>query len=75
MLVSLDEYSLETNLSAVFSCFNNIGPGFGSAGPLANYDCFSDLSKLVLTLDMLLGRLEIFPLLALASPHSWERRL
>lgn len=75
VLVSLDEYSLETNISAVFACFNNIGPGFGAAGPLANYDCFSDLSKLVLTLDMLLGRLEIFPLLALFSRHSWSRRL
>lgn len=75
MIVSLDEFSLESNLSAVFACFNNIGPGFGAVGPLANYDCFSDLSKLVLTLDMLLGRLEIFPLLALASRHSWSRRL
>ena len=75
VVVSLDELSLESNISAVFSCFNNIGPGFDAVGPMVNYDCYSDLSKLVLTLDMLLGRLEIFPLLALFSRHSWSRRL
>lgn len=75
VVVSLDELSLESNISAVFSCFNNIGPGFDAVGPMVNYGCYSDLSKLVLTLDMLLGRLEIFPLLALFSRHSWSRRL
>ena len=75
VLISLDEFSVESNISAVFACFNNIGPGFGSVGPMVNYDSFSNFSKLVLTLDMLLGRLEIFPLLALASRHSWSRRL
>ncbi len=75
VLVSLDEFSLESNISAVFACFNNIGPGFAAAGPMSNFAAFSDLSKLVLSLDMLLGRLEIFPLLALASRHSWSRRL
>lgn len=75
VIVSLDGFSLESNISAVFACFNNIGPGFGVAGPMTNFSSFSDLSKLMLTLDMLLGRLEIFPLLALASRHSWSRRL
>lgn len=73
LVVSLDEHSVETNLSAVMACFNNIGPGFGAVGPMTNYGHFSALSKLVLSADMLLGRLEIFPILALFSRGSWSR--
>ena len=72
LLVSLDGHSLESNISAVFACFNNIGPGFGVAGPMTNYGSFSDFSKIVLAVDMLLGRLEIFPLLALFSRNVWK---
>ena len=75
LLISLDEFPLESNLSAVFACFNNIGPGFGVVGPMSNYDCYSDFSKIVLTVDMLLGRLEIFPLLALFSRDTWSKKL
>lgn len=75
ILISLDGHPLESNFSAVFACMNNIGPGFGVVGPMSNYAVFGDLSKLVLTANMLLGRLEIFPLLALISRHSWSRRL
>ncbi|WP_367926216.1 TrkH family potassium uptake protein [uncultured Ruthenibacterium sp.] len=75
LLISLDDFSLETNISAVFACFNNIGPGFDVVGPMANYDAFSDFSKIVLTVDMLLGRLEIFPLLALFSRSAWTKKL
>lgn len=75
VLVSLDGFMLESNISAVFSCFNNIGPGFGVVGPMSNYGSLGVLSKLVLSADMLLGRLELFPLLALFSRHSWNRRL
>ena len=74
MVVSLDEFSIESNLSAVLSCFNNIGPGLDAVGPMSNFSAFSDLSKLVLTLDMLMGRLEIFPLLTLFSYQSWSRK-
>ena len=73
MLVSLDGFSLTTNFSAVLSCFNNLGPGLVSVGPAANFGGYSALSKLVLIFDMLAGRLEIFPMLALFSPTAWRR--
>lgn len=74
VLVSLDGYSIGTNFSAVVACFNNIGPGFELVGATGNYGHFGDLSKVVLIADMLLGRLEIFPLLALLSPDLWSRK-
>lgn len=74
VVVSVDGYSIGTNLSAVASCFNNVGPGFELVGATGNYGHYSDVSKLVLTADMLLGRLEIFPLLALFSPDTWSRK-
>lgn len=73
LLLSLDGLPLETNLTGVLACLNNIGPGLGLVGPTGNYSVFSDLSKIVLMLDMLLGRLEIFPLLIMLSPHVWRR--
>ncbi len=73
ILVSIDEFSVESNISAVLACFNNIGPGFGAVGPMSNFSAFSAFSKLILTVDMLLGRLEIFPLLAVFSSRSWNR--
>ena len=74
LLVSLDGFSITTNLSAVFACFNNIGPGFEAVGPTCNYAAYSDFSKLVLTWDMLAGRLEIFPVLILATRSTWRHR-
>ena len=56
------------------ACFNNIGPGFELVGATQNFSIYSDLSKIILSLDMLLGRLEIFPLLLLLSPDTWSRR-
>ena len=73
LLLSLDNLSLETNFTAVMACLNNIGPGLDLVGPTGNYAHFFDLSKLVLMLNMLLGRLEIFPLLIMLSPHTWRR--
>ena len=73
LLLSLDAFSIETNVSAVLCCFNNIGPGFASVGPMCNFSGYSILSKLVLILDMLAGRLEIFPLLILLSRSAWRR--
>lgn len=73
-LLSLDGFSLITNFSAVLACFNNTGPGFEGVGPSANFGDFSILSKLVLIVDMLAGRLEIFPILVLAHPDAWRRR-
>ena len=73
-VISLDGYSLGTNFSAVTACFNNIGPGFELVGATGNYGHYSDLSKIVLSIDMILGRLEIFPILALFSPGLWSRK-
>jgi len=73
LLISIDNFSTVTNLSAVIACFNNIGPGLETVGPTGSYAGFSDFSKIVLTIDMLAGRLEIFPILALFSRKAWKR--
>ena len=73
LIISLDGFSTTTNLSAVIACFNNIGPGLEAVGPTRNFAGFSDFSKIVLMLDMLAGRLEIFPILALFSRKAWKR--
>ena len=70
IVVSLDGFSTGTNFSAILCCFNNIGPGLEAVGPTCNFSQFSALSKLALSLDMLLGRLEIFPMLVLFSPTT-----
>ena len=74
LLISLDGFSIGTNLSAVLACFNNIGPGFEAVGPTCNFSAFSDFSKFILILDMLAGRLEIFPILVLLSRSTWRRK-
>lgn len=74
VLISVDNYSIGTNISAVTACINNIGPGFELVGATGNYGHFSWFSKLILSADMLLGRLEIFPLLVLFSPDTWSRK-
>ncbi len=73
ILVSIDQFSITTNITAVLSCFNNIGPGLEAVGPTCNFGDFSWLSKLVLIMDMLAGRLEIFPILILFSRSTWGR--
>ena len=73
VIISLDNNSIGTNFSAVLACFNNIGPGLEAVGPTCNYSHYSDLSKLVLSADMLAGRLEIFPILVLFSRSTWKR--
>lgn len=74
LLVSVDEYSLETNFSAVAATLNNIGPGLDQVGPMSNFSCYSPFSKLVLIFDMLAGRLELFPMLILFYPSTWKKR-
>ena len=73
MLISLDGFSTGTNFSAVLACFNNIGPGLEAVGPTCNFGGYSAFSKIILSLDMLLGRLEIFPILVLFSRSTWKR--
>ena len=74
LLISFEPFSLETNISAVISCFNNIGPGFDVVGPIANYGGYTIFSKFVLSFAMLLGRLEIYPLLLTLLPSTWIKR-
>ena len=73
LLISPDGFSFETNFSAAVSCMNNVGPGLGGVGAVQNYGAYSGFSKLVLTLTMLIGRLEIYPMLVLFFPSAWKR--
>ena len=73
ILISIDGFSVGTNFTAVLACFNNIGPGLEAVGPMCNFSGFSDFSKLVLSMDMLAGRLEIFPILVLFSLNTWRK--
>ena len=73
LLVSLDNKDLITNFTAVAATLNNIGPGLGDVGPLGNFSGFSNFSKLVMTFDMLAGRLELFPLLLLFMRSTWKK--
>ncbi len=72
-LVSLNGYDLETSATAVIACINNIGPGFGMVGATGNYAGFSEFSKIVLSIDMLVGRLEVYPMLILFIPSIWRK--
>ena len=73
LLISLDNQSFATNFTAVAATINNIGPGLDAVGPTQNFSLFSPLSKLILMFDMLVGRLEIFPMLLLFSPYTWKK--
>ena len=73
LIISLDGMTTGTNVSAVLATLNNIGPGIEQVGPMCNFADYSALSKLVLTVDMLVGRLEIFPMLVLLSRSTWRR--
>ena len=72
--ISMDQFDLETNIAVAASCINNIGPGLGTAGPASSYVMYSPVSKLVLCFAMLLGRLEIFPLILTFSPSTWVKK-
>ncbi len=74
LLISVDEFDFTTNFTAVASALNNIGPGFNRVGPAQNFSIFSGFSKLVLMFDMLAGRLELFPMMALLLPSTWKRK-
>ena len=73
MLITLDNRDVVTNFTAVLATINNIGPGLNGVGPAANFADFSVFSKLVLTFNMIAGRLELFPMLILFSPATWKR--
>lgn len=73
MLISLDNFSMETNMSAVMAMLGNVGPGFDMVGPTGNFAAFSSFSKGVLMFDMLAGRLELIPLLVVFSIKTWKK--
>ena len=73
LLISLDNFDFTTNFSAVAATLNNIGPGFSMVGPINTFYDFSNLSKLVMIADMLIGRLEIFPFLIFFTPKAWKK--
>ena len=73
LVATFDECDFTTNLTAVIACIGNVGPGLGKVGPMGNFSEFSALSKIVLTLDMLIGRLEIFPIIMVFTPETWKK--
>ncbi len=75
LLLSLEQFDLVTTFTALAACINNIGPGLELVGPMGNFSAFSPWSKLLLSFNMLVGRLEIFPMLLLCAPSIWKRRL
>ena len=72
--LSFSPFDLETNLFSSVSCFNNVGPAFGMAGPVGNYSLYQPVLKLLLCAGMLLGRLENYPMLLLFVPAAWRRK-
>ncbi len=73
LIISLDNFDFTTTFTAVAATLSNIGPGFALVGPMGNFSIFSPLSKIVLTFAMIVGRLEIFPMIVLLSRKTWKR--
>ena len=74
LLLCIEPFDIETTLTAMLACFNNVGPGLGAVGPSSSFADFSAFSKLILSFAMLLGRLEIFPLIIALNPSTWKKR-
>lgn len=73
IIVSIDRFDMTTTVTAVIATLGNIGPGLGLVGPMGNYSAFSDVSKLTMSLCMIIGRLEVLPILLLFVPSFWKR--
>jgi trk system potassium uptake protein TrkH len=74
ILLSFEPFDFETNFTAALTCFNNVGPGFGEVGPASSFACYSDGATILLSFAMLLGRLEVFPLLLGLNPLIWKNQ-
>ena len=74
LLISFEPFGIETNFSAAVSCFNNVGPGLAEVGPAGSYAAYTGFSKIILSFAMLMGRLEIFPVLLFFSPSIWRKK-
>ncbi len=73
LIVSFDNFGFETNFTSIAATLNNVGPGLGAVGPSGNFAAFSPLSKIVFIIDMICGRLELFPILILFLPQTWKK--
>ena len=73
IILSFEPFDFETNFTAALTCFNNVGPGFGKVGPASSFAEYSKPAKILLSFAMLLGRLEVFPLLLGLNPLIWKK--
>ena len=74
LLISIDNFDFTTNFTAVAATFNNIGPGLAGVGPMSNFNSYSVFSKFVFMAGMLIGRLELYPIILLLLPATWKRK-
>lgn len=74
LLISIDNFDFTTNFTAVAATFNNIGPGLNGVGPVSNFSCYSVFSKFVLMAGMLVGRLELYPIIIFMMPSTWKHK-
>ena len=74
LLISAEPFDFETNFTAVATCFNNVGPGFGAVGPAGGFSAYSAFAKYIFSVAMLLGRLEIFPLVLILAPSNYFKK-
>ncbi|MBO4667627.1 MAG: TrkH family potassium uptake protein [Bacilli bacterium] len=75
LLISVDGFDIISNITASLSCISNVGPGLGIVGPVGNFAGYSYFSKIILSIEMIAGRLELFPILVLFSPKTWAKRI
>lgn len=75
LAISWEPFDFETKFTSVLACFNNVGPGLGAVGPAGSFTGYSWITKLILSFSMLLGRLEIYPMLFMLSPSVWRRQM
>ena len=74
LVVSWDNFGFQESFAASLTCISNVGPGLGILGPMENFSILSPLSKIALSLEMLTGRLELMPMLALLTRGAWRDR-
>ena len=75
LIISFDGFDFTTNATAAITCINNVGPGLGAVvGPAGSFANFSDAVKVILSFVMLIGRLEIMPMMIFLSPMAWKKR-
>jgi len=73
LIISIEGKDLVTTITSVATTIGNVGPGLGIVGPRGNFSSFTDLSKMVFSFCMIVGRLEIYPILLLIFPSFWRK--